>query len=61
MKVKGLQQKKINLCKTAEILKYIVILKKSVPVIQDLISNSDSLGGFKMAMQLIFNAAKMVD
>lgn len=56
VKVQRLNQKKINICKTAEILKFIVILQKSVPVISELIANSDSLGGLKTAMQLIFNA-----
>ena len=38
-----------------------MVLQKSVPVIQDLINNSDSLNGFKTAMQLIFNANQMVE
>lgn len=37
VKVQRLNQKKINICKTAEVLKFIVILQKSVPVISELI------------------------
>jgi hypothetical protein len=37
VKVQRLNQKKINICKTAEILKYIMLLQRSVPVITDLI------------------------
>lgn len=42
-------------------MKYFVILQKSVPVISDLISNSDTLSSFKTAMSLIFNAQQMLE
>lgn len=61
VKVQRLNQKKINICKTAEVLKFIVILQKSVPVIRELITNSETLGGLKTAMQLIFNANQMIE
>jgi len=41
-----MQNKKINIYRTAEVLKYIVILKQSVPVIENLIQTSDTIPGF---------------
>lgn len=52
--------KKVHIGKTSEILRFIIILKQSVPVIENLINNADSLPSFKMAMQLIGNANQMV-
>jgi hypothetical protein len=52
--------KKVHIGKTSEILRFIIILKQSVPVIENLINNADTLPSFKMAMQLIGNANQMV-
>ena len=56
VKVQSMHYKKVHIGKASDILRFIIILKQSVPVIENLINNADTVPSFKMAMQLIGNA-----
>ena len=51
----------MNITKISEILRYHLVLQKSVPVIENLVKNSDSINGFYMAINLIKNANELVE
>ena len=56
-----LHRKKLNNSKISELLRYLLVLQKSVPVIENLVKNSDSINGFYMAINLIKNANELVE
>lgn len=61
VKVYRLQRKKLNIARISEILRYSTVLQQSVPVISNLIENSDAISGFEMAISIIKNANDLVD
>jgi|TARA_B110000285_G_C15057458_1_gene580406 hypothetical protein len=60
-KVYRLHRKKLNNSKISELLRYLLVLQKSVPVIENLVKNSESINGFYMAINLIKNANELVE
>lgn len=61
IKVYRLQRKKLNIARISEILRYSTVLQQSVPVISNLIANSESINGFEMAISIIKNANDLVE
>lgn len=55
-----LQRKKLNIAKVSEILKYMTVLKQSLPVIDNLIQNSDQVSSFDVGLDLIQNATDLI-
>ena len=51
----------MNINKISEVLRYLLVLQKSVPVIENLVKNSESINGFYMAINLIKNADELVE
>jgi hypothetical protein len=58
LKVYYLQRKKSNIAKVNERLKYLNVLKQSIPVIQNLI---DSASNFEVVLDLIQSANDLID
>jgi hypothetical protein len=56
-----LQRKKLNIARVSETLKYLTVLKQSIPVIDNLIATSDSTSGFDVGLDLIKNAMDLVN
>ena len=53
-----LQRKKVNIARVSEMLKYMTVLKQSIPVIDNLIQNSSN---FDVGLDLIKNAIDLVE
>lgn len=56
-----LQRKKLNIARVNEMLKYMTVLKQSIPVIDNLIQNSDNISSFDVGLDLIKNATDLIE
>lgn len=60
VKIYRLQRKKQNIARVCEVLSYITVIKQSLPVIENLITSSDSLPNLSMSLDLIANAKELL-